>query len=785
MLHRHQVTFSFPKIFAVLLLPLYLSSCAVITGVTKAPKNTPFVFKTIIEVEGPQKASDKQDLENRLQNQLDDSLKVRLKSYPLWQNVYKPAKFDTLAIKRSEAFMMALLNSQGYFSAKIRDTFWIDTTAKKQQRVTVSFRVTTGKGLKFDSVGYALDLPAWQALAMQTKNESLLKKNDPYNKYVVGKELERIIELMRDNGYYKVGKEDIYVEADTVAFALIDPTLSPLEQVELLEQLKQRQQNPTVNVVWKQRPPRDSSHTRVYYIDSVTIFSDVPVRQDSSIPVSYDTTRFGKYTIISQTDKFHKKFLTHYSALRPGEIYRQKNYLRTVSQFNQLGAWQQANVDIFEDSTRDSILNVRISLYPAKKYNLILDLETTVNNALGNNPAFVATSNLLGFGVNTGLRNRNFGKESIQSTTNARFGIELGRSFIQTLQVSGAQNFYFPKLIMPWKKKYDSVRTILSLNAAYTDRKDYYKLGSVNLAWGYEIGKKNHVWFWRPFNIELTNLTSTDSLDNQREQNSYLRYAFNDGLVIGFIGGQLVYRWQKVVGANIHAFRIAGEESGTILGLSKRLDTAGKLFRFVKGDVQYTYTHQFKTSAIAFRAMGGYGYSYGLDTNGTKEKTMPFFKQFIAGGPNSMRAWPVRQIGLGSNKRYSGPSSIPGVDSTDKSDRFGDIQMEFNLEYRFKFATIGAFNLGSAFYIDVGNLWARSTYGDPALTNADFQLGRVFQDMAIGTGTGLRFDFGYFLIRLDYAYRVKDPNRAADPDQWFYDWKLFNGQLQLGINYPF
>ena len=70
-----------------------------------------------------------------------------------------------------------------------------------------------------------------------------------------------------------MGKEDLYAEADTVAFGLIDPTLSPFEQALLLEQLKQKQQSPTVNVVVKQRPPKDSSHTRVYYINSVTIFT--------------------------------------------------------------------------------------------------------------------------------------------------------------------------------------------------------------------------------------------------------------------------------------------------------------------------------------------------------------------------------------------------------------------------------------------------------------------------------------------------------------------------------
>jgi outer membrane protein insertion porin family len=610
---------------------------------------------------------------------------------------------------------------------------------------------------------------------VESRKESLMRKNEPYSKYVVGKELDRIIELMRNNGYYKMGMEDIYAEADTVAFGLIDPTLDPFEQAVLLQELQKKQDKPTIKMVIKQRPLKDSTHAKKYYINTVTIYPDVPFRPDSTVTAVFDTTRIGKYTIISQSDKFKKHFLLHYSALRPGEMYKQTNYYRTVSIYNQLGAWQQANVDIFENADIDSALDVRISLYPAKKYSLLLDLETTVNNALGNNPAFVATSNLLGFGVNTGVRNKNFAKQSIQSTTNARFGIELGQDFIQSFQVSGAQNFYFPRLIMPGLKRYDSVRTILTLNGAYTDRKDYFQLASVNLAWGYEISSKNHIWTWRPFNIEQTNLVETDSLKKDMETNSLLRYAFNDGLVVGFIGGQGVYRWQKVVGNSIHSVRASAEESGTIFGMFPRIDTKGKLFRYIKGDLQYTYTHQFKRGALAFRAMGGVGYAYGDSSAGVKEKTLPFFKQYFAGGPNSMRAWQVRQLGLGSNKTAT----------TTSLDRLGDIQMESNVEYRFQLASIAGIRLGSAFYVDAGNIWVHDTYGDTSLKNADFKLNRLLEDLAIGTGTGLRFDFSYFLIRLDYAFKVKDPNRLEDPDKWFYNWKLFNGQLQLGINYPF
>jgi len=157
MLRSPQVTFSLSKFSAVLLLPVLLSSCALHTFIKKAPKNIPYVYKTNIKVEGNLSSGDKQELETKLQNQLDDSLKLKIKSYPLWETISKPPIFDTTAIRRSEVFFVQLLNSLGYFSPTIKDTFFIDTTRKGEQRVTVNFKVNPARGLKFDSVGFALE----------------------------------------------------------------------------------------------------------------------------------------------------------------------------------------------------------------------------------------------------------------------------------------------------------------------------------------------------------------------------------------------------------------------------------------------------------------------------------------------------------------------------------------------------------------------------------------------------------------------------------------------------
>ena len=142
-----------------------------------------------------------------------------------------------------------------------------------------------------------------------------------------------------------------------------------------------------------------------------------------------------------------------------------------------------------------------------------------------------------------------------------------------------------------------------------------------------------------------------------------------------------------------------------------------------------------------------------------------------------MRAWRLRRLGPGS-----------AIKDFDKNpERYGDVQLEFNVEYRFPIANIAGVKLESALFTDIGNIWfMKSSAGDEAEV---FKLGRLAKDLAVGVGTGLRVDFTFFLVRVDYAYKAKDPSPddddAASQNKWFYNIKPFNGQLQIGINYPF
>jgi outer membrane protein assembly factor BamA len=141
-----------------------------------------------------------------------------------------------------------------------------------------------------------------------------------------------------------------------------------------------------------------------------------------------------------------------------------------------------------------------------------------------------------------------------------------------------------------------------------------------------------------------------------------------------------------------------------------------------------------------------------------------------------MRAWALRKLGPGSSIK----------DFKLNPQRYGDVQLEANIEYRFPIAVISGVKLNGALFTDIGNIWFLKNA--PGRKDEEiFSLSRLGKDIAIGVGTGLRVDFSFFVLRLDYSYKAKNPSpdNSAAQNKWFYGAKLLNGQFQLGISYPF
>ena len=616
-------------------------------------------------------------------------------------------------------------------------------------------------------------------------------------------EINRLVDSFRNAGYYRFTKGDLYVEHDTVFSALIDPSLDPVEQAELLEKLRQKKENPTVTVVFKQRPPRDSTHLEKYYIGQVTVYPDL-VRGTDTISFHADTTVIDKISFISQTNKFKIPFIADNIYIHPGELFKQENYFRTSNRLNQFSAWEYNIIEFQHSPFFDILLDVTIRMNPAKKQKMSVSLETSYNTN-----DIVTTSNVLGTSVILGLQNRNAFKQSILTNTNLSGGIEIGSNStnpdgstsnglnIQTILDSLSHTITIPHIIkiLPFlnfpgnlEQKGFRTQTLININANYTRRISFFTFVSLNGSLGYQWSKttprtKNDrvysvtkSYLWKPLNIENTSLPhTTTTFDNILIDNPPLQLSFRTGLVIG---QQFAYNIVRPKGNKINYFLVSVEESGTLLGLIKSLDK-GTLLRYVRGEVEFRHNIDYGKNQMVFRTYAGMGYAFGLTATGY-EHTLPFFKAFYAGGPNSMRAWQIRNLGLGSSTYYT--NAGPDYDL-----RFGDVKLEFNVEYRFLLGTLFGIKFKSALFTDIGNIWAWKPITDTQEgVGSDFRLNSFYKELAYGAGTGLRMDFNYFLIRLDWSYKIRDPQTNYASEVWLY--KIKNpgdGQLQLGINYPF
>jgi outer membrane protein assembly factor BamA len=186
----------------------------------------------------------------------------------------------------------------------------------------------------------------------------------------------------------------------------------------------------------------------------------------------------------------------------------------------------------------------------------------------------------------------------------------------------------------------------------------------------------------------------------------------------------------------------------------------------VKGDFEYRYGRIInEKSSVVGRTFLGVGVPYG------NFNVLPFEKKYFTGGANGIRAWQVRSLGPGSYK----------ADTLAYPNQSSDIKLEANLEYRFKLFWL----MEGALFLDAGNIWAINSKDNRP--GAVFKFDEFYRQIAVGTGTGLRFNFTYFLFRLDLGMKLRDPSqepgRRLIPGNYRINWDHFN--LSFAIGYPF
>jgi hypothetical protein len=788
-----------------LILLMAVIGAASCTVVKLYQTGTPFIYENKITLKGVADKEKASAIRSRLEEQIEDSVMVYDVSKLPWPKfpwfipvpvIDRPLRYDSVAIRQSTVNMQYYMASMGYKSSTITvDSVLIHK--KDQQRVRVTYTVDAGRLFRIDSVVYNIADDRLQALALFSLKDQVLKKGDPFEEGLIDQELNRLVGIFQNNGFYRFSREDIYAEMDSGFAELIDPTLDPFEYVRKLAELQEKQSRPEVDVYIRLRGMRDSTHLKPFTIGTFTVYPDLPasdlIPKDGTEQTMVDSIR-----VVSVDDAFNPEFVARQVELKPGQSFTRDQYSRTLNNFNRLGAWQNINI-ISQTTDSTGKLNYLLRMSPAKKQYFSVDLEGS--SIINTSQVTMVGAGRVGLAVNFSLRNRNLWKRAIQLENTLRTGIEFNDfSKILSAEVTLTNRLTIPWMELPFRSALEhrmrNAKTIISADFSYIDRFQYFNLRSFNAFLGYEWKPRPATsWLFRPLNFEYTRFRPDSLFQESIKDFPLLLYTYNNGLIIG---SNVLYshNFNPAARKHLNLIRVYGEISGLATGaLFRNLTGSGKLlndlYRFVKLDIDYRHVIKYRKSSLHFRTFAGYGLAFQTKSR-QGDVTLPFFKSYTAGGPNSMRGWQIRKLGIGSNIFFD------TLYNGELSDKYADIQLEANIEYRFNLFQFFGFWMRGAVFTDIGNIWYRTDISG-SLPRADLNFSRFYKDLAVAAGFGARVDFSYFLLRFDLGFPLKDPRYGTyntgspNAEQYYtpnkYSWfvkDVWNKPVfQFAIGYPF
>jgi outer membrane protein assembly factor BamA len=339
----------------------------------------------------------------------------------------------------------------------------------------------------------------------------------------------------------------------------------------------------------------------------------------------------------------------------------------------------------------------------------------------------------------------------------------------------------FPRFLIPVRQerfpKYFRPKTTTSLGFGYENRPEYERW-LTNLSFGYdwkESDRKRHQLF--PFDWSVINVGLSPDFEQELEDepNDRIKYQYTDNFITA-IRYSFTYNTQDIRKIqNFFYFKGNLETAGNLLNVGSNLanastDSLGQYILFgipfaqyVKLDGDFRFFNVItRNNSVAYRFFMGAGYAYG------NASVLPLEKGFYGGGANGMRGWPYRLLGPGSY-----------YDPEDYFDRMGDIQLEANVEIRFPVYNF----IKSALFADIGNIWLMNE--DESYPGGAFKFNRFYKEFAIDVGLGLRLDFNFFILRVDFAIPLRDPSQP-EGDRWVMDqWQFSDFIINFGIGYPF
>ena len=464
---------------------------------------------------------------------------------------------------------------------------------------------------------------------------------------------------------------------------------------------------------------------------------------------------------------------------RKGRTFRVNSIDRTQAALSRLGIFSTVDIQVVPlDSITpagEGLLDLNVYCQLDKPWEVSLELQGTSKS-----------SSLIGPGIEIGASHKN------AFAAGEKFSMNIYGDY--EWQTGGSSGYHgsdfnsyefgiegkldFPRLLAP-KFLYPSRRytnwTRFSLNADLMNRPSWFKMAQMSAAmtWEWHANRySSHVL--TPFRLTYTKkLSTSDQFDKELKADSALAQSFKDVFIPKI---EYTYTYDRDLSPRDHITVTASvaEASNILLGIWSIFKKEGnkKLLgtsfsQFVKAQGQVVWTRLLTDeSSVATRVFMGAVHAYG------NSDEVPYKEQFYVGGSNSVRAFAVRTLGPGSYH--------PEVrDRNTYYDQTGTFKFEANAEYRFPI--LGYFK--GALFLDAGNIWLLKD--DEHRPGGVLKMKNFLNELALGTGVGLRFDMQMLVVRADLGIGIHAPYDTGK-NGYFNIPKFKDGlAFHLAIGYPF
>lgn len=725
-----------------------------------------------------------------------------------------PVIYSDSKTKQSTKSINNRLINRGYWDSDVKTDVKRDSAAKKAE---VEYIITHKDPTYIKEYFYNIPDGSVRSIYENNISKSLVKRGGILDETVLEKEIVRINDLMREQGYYKFNNDnqDIYFVADS---------------------LQSRKNVPvTMNIL------KDSIGTpyRKATIGKIKV-SVTNSNSAENLPI-HDSLRGINFYRADSTYKVNSLWLP--IIVKTGEVYKQSRLDLTRRNLISMNNFTiiKASDELRKEGTpaeRDSIIDVEYILRPLPKYefNIATDIHYSQILNFGFSPSVdLTTRNLFG------------GAENLITSFSGVIGTTKDPknpgAIFNAYELSAQASLLFPRLLVPFRnyyklipKRYSPTTSIslgtsiqnniglgrinfnagLNYNANIEDGKIQHRLTLFNTQLSLTQNKDKYYDFFPGDNDIRRDVFNLYEIDHPGTVNSGASYDDISSIILSdeaFItkltnnDRNLLYNFlqslynkerqtQDVIISSIiynfayneigkkdyrnpFAFNGKVEIAGNVLNLLTKKEenylitgNTKTIFKipfsqFIKFDLDFKKYYTFfndraKPHTLAFRQFVGIGIPYGNSSE------MPFIRSYFNGGAYDIRAW----LAFGG----LGPADSQ-LDERVRSYAMDNVKLTTSVEYRVPLNNM----FEAAVFTDAGNIWGLKDngFGD------QFKFKKFISQMGVGSGFGLRVNVAYVTLRLDMAYKMYDPNQP-EGSRWVANKiKLLKPTFNFAIGYPF